>query len=527
MSLTITTQQRGDTRIIPVHRTEMTIEVRRGHMELEGYVNDHIEAEVEFVPNKTGPGHIEVPANSKWAPIFKRCDQENIFVHVFVNGKKWTGRVDKCRKVKKGKVKTVIAELVSDYVWLEAIMAWSAPFMPLAIQAPKKDVMFMATATMIRTYMTKNLFRLQAGGSGLYKFPVGFFNDPLKNWWQVGGWMQPCVMLPGNPLFDTTRWNTLLARMTPMDVLFEEVLKSEDLELTAEAFVPGRDPQPSSLVTLTKPCIVFDIKDHRGVKGRTGTILDGLFNTIVDTLDPIVGTVIGTFTGHSEMYSLSKFFGTDPEDPWVVLREDEDDDIEESETVINSLQAHTYIVGGQSPEWINKGINMLINAAITGLLSAIGIGFLGDLVNGEFDDILLAFQSVTDERLREQFGLFTLPEAFSGTGTTAYTFDSSQALRQTAYECRPYRTHSVTILDGKPFVPFEHFDLMDPIGWEDDDEIFVDRVTRIVVTDNRKSRAKMKVTIGDGEEDADAFQKSMDRIGRLKQAFDFWTLSDQ
>ena len=49
------------------------------------------------------------------------------------------------------------------------------------------------------------------------------------------------------------------------------------------------------------------------------------------------------------MYSLSKFFGTDPKDPWVVFREDDDDDIVESETIINSPQAHTAIVGGHSP----------------------------------------------------------------------------------------------------------------------------------------------------------------------------------
>lgn len=534
MSLIVSTSMRPQGRgiVVPAHRTEMTIEVRRRigdqNMGLEGYVNDHIEAEVEFVENKTAPGHIEVPAKSKWAYWFKRCDKENIFIHVFVNGKKWTGRVDRCRKVKKGKKRTVIAELVSDYVWLEAIMAWSAPFAPLAIQLPKKDVMWMATDTMIRSYMMKNLFRLQAFGSGLWKFPVGFFNDPLKNWWKADGWMQPCVMLPSNPLFDTTRWNTLLARMTPMDQLFEEVLRDEHLVLTADAWVPGRDPQPSPFIKLTKECIVFDILDKRGVTGRTGTILDGLFNTIIDTIDPIVGAVVGAFTQDSEMYSLSKFFGTDPKDPWVVFRDDPDDDVFDSETIINSPQAHTYIVGGQSPEWLNKGINMLVNAAIQGLLAAIGIGFLGDLLSGELDDIVLAFQSVTNNAMRQQFGTFMLPEAFDTTGTTAYTFDSAQALRQLAWECRPYRTHSVTLLDSRPFVVFKHFDVGDPVGWEDDDdgEIHVDYVRRIVVTDNRSSKAKVTVTIGDDEDEKDPFTKALARIGKVKQAFDFWTLSD-
>lgn len=515
---------RADSRIISSHRTDMTIEVRRNKMELEGYCGDYIEASFEFAENQTTPGSIEVPAKSRWATLFKRCDKENIFIHAQVNGEWWTGRVDRARKIKKGKRKTVVAELVSDYVWLEAMMAWSAPFMPLFFQLPKKDVMWMATNTMIRTYLFKNIFRLQAN---LWKFPVGFFNDPLKNWWSVEQWMQPCVVLPINPLFDTTRWNTLLARMTPMDQLFKEVLNEEHLVLTAKAFIPGRDPQPSPLITLTKPCIVFDVLDKRGVTGRTGTILDGLFNTIIDTLDPIIGGVVGAFTADSEMYSLSKFFGTDPKDPWVVFREDEDDDdIDESETIINSPQAHTAIVGGHSPEWLNKGINLIANAIIQGLLAAIGIGFLGNLINGELDDIVLAFQDATDHQRREQFGIFGLPEAFDTTGTTAFTFDAVQALRKLLRETRPYRTHSVKITDGKPFIPFVHFNVGDPVGWEDDDEIHVDYVRRIVVTDNRTARSKIEIKIGDEDSNRDPMDAALARIGRLKEAFDFWTLSD-
>ena len=521
--VTMLSRPRSDNRIISRRRTEVSIEVRRGHMELDGYVGDHIEAEFEFVANEVAPGHIEVPAKSRWASVFKRCDKENIFIHAFINGKKWTGRVDRCRKKKVGKKKTVIAELVSDYVWFESIMAWSAPFMPLWFQLPKKDVKMMSTDTMIRSYLTSNVFRLQAN---LHKFPIGFFNNPMKNWWSVEQWMQPCVVLPGNPLFDTTRWNTLLARMTPMDQLFKEVLKDERLVLTAEAWVPGRDPQPSEAITLTKPCIVFDIKNERGVVGRTGTILDGLFNTIIDTIDPFIGAVVGAFTADSEKYSLAKFFGTDPKDPWVVFREDDDDDIEESEVIINAPQAHTAIVGGQAPDWLNKGIEMLVNAGIQGLLSSIGIGFLGDLISGELSDIVLAFQSATDERRREMFGIFGLPEAFETSGTTAFTADSSQALRKLLEETRPYRTYTATIIDGKPFTPFVHFDVGQPVGWEDDDEIHVDYVTRIVVTDSRKSFAKVAITVGDEEGQKNAMEKAMGRIGGVKQALDFWMMSD-
>ena len=515
---------RSDSKIITQHRTDITIEVRRGMMELDGYVGDHIEAEFEFVENQAGPGRIEVPWKSQWANVFKRCDQENIFIHANVNGEWWTGRVDRCRKKRKGKVKTVIAELISDYVWLEAMFAWPAPFMPLGIQVPKKDVSVMPAKTMIHSYIFKTLFRLQAN---LYQFPVGFFNNPLENgWWNVEKWMQPCMVAPVNPIFDSTRWSTLLARMTPLDQLFKQLLKDEHLVLTAKAWIPGRDEQPNESITLTKPCIFFDVIDKRKQNGAHGNIIQGLFNTIIDTLDPILSPVIGVFTGNSEKYSLAHYFGTDPADPWVVFREDDETDIEESEVIINSPQAHTGIVGGHSPEWVNKGIELLVNSAIQGLLGAIGIGFLGNLINGELDDIILAFQSSTNHQVREQFGIFMLPEAFDPTGTTAFTFDAVQALRQLMWEIRPYRSYSVTLTDGKPFVPFVHFGVGDPVGWEDDEEIFIDYVRRIIVTDNRTSRCKIQVIVGDEEDKEEPIGAAMRRIKGVKQAFDFWTLSD-
>lgn len=512
----------SDTRIIPNHRTEVTIEVRRGLMELEGFCNDYLEAEFEFPENETAPAHIEVKWTSKWAYWFKRCDQENIFIHAFINGRKWTGRVDRCRKKKVGKKKTVIAELVSDYVWFEAMMAWGAPHMPLQIQAPRRDIEIAPACTMVATYTFKACFRLQAN---LYRFPIGFWNNPIDNWWKVEQWSQPCVMLPVDPLFDTSGWSTLVAQMTPLDQLFQDLLREEHLLLTAEAFVPGRDEQPHPGITLTKPCIVFKVVDKHKKTGSKGTILDGLFNTIIDTIEPFVKGVVGIFSSDSVKYSVEKYFGQDLDDPWVVFREGDDTDIEESEVVIDSPQAMTGIVGGHSPDWLNKGITLLVNSAIQGALSAVGIGFLGELISGELDDILFAYQSATNRALREQFGIFALPEAFDNTGTTAFTFDGAQALQALMWAIRPKRSFTCTLNDGKPFIPFVHFKEGDPIGWEDDEEIYTDYVRRIVVTDNRKARAKIRIMVGDGLEEEEPIAAVMKRITRVKQAFDYWTLA--
>lgn len=512
----------GRTRILSSKKTDITIEVRRGMMELEGYIGDHIEAEFEFVENEQGPARIELPRNSIWAPVMNKLDQENIFIHAQVNGEWWTGRVDRVRKRKRGKIRTIILECVSDFVWLEAMFAWSAPHRPLGFQAPRQDIRIAPAKTLVSSYIFSTIWRLQAGGG---RFPVGLLNNAEKQWPRISRYMQPCVMLPHDPNLDGSRWSTLLARMTSLKDLFQQLLKDEHLVLIARAFIPGRDPQPHPTITLDKPCIYFDIKDNRKRQGSTGNIWEGLFHTIVDTLDPILSPIIGLFTGTSDKYSLSKFFGTDPTDPWVVFRDDEDSDIEESEVVINSLQAVTGIVGGHSPDWVNKGITLLINSAIQGLLSAIGIGFLGNLISGELDDIVMAFQSATNHAYKKQFGIFALPEAFEGSGTTAFTFDAVQGLRRLMFEIAPSRSFHVSIADGMPFQPFVHFNVGDPVGWEDEEMIYTDYVRRIVVTDNRSSRAKIRITIGNEDDAEEPMAEVMRRISGVKQAFDFWTLA--
>ena len=508
------------TRLIDSARTEITIEVRTGLLELEGYMGDHIEAQFEFVSGEVGPGRIELPATSIWAPLMNTADSQNIFIHANVNGKWWTGRVDRVRKKKSGKRRTLVLELVSDFVWLEAMFAWPSSNMPLGLQIPTKDVRIAPAKTMVASYIHTTIFRLQAD---LWRFPVGFMNDPVKHFWKFK--QQPCVMLPHNPIFDSSRISSLQARMTSLAELFKQVLLDEHLELTATAWVKGRDPQPSNLVELKENCIVFDIIDKRRKQGSQGTILDGLFSTIIDTVGPIFSPVIGLLTGSSSKYTMANFFGTDPADPWVVFRDDDHDDIEESEIVINTLQAHTGIVGGHSPDWVNKGITLLINSAIQGLLSAAGIGFLGNLIAGELDDIVMAFQSATNEEYRRKWGVFTLPEAFEGTGTTAFTFDAVQQLRRLMFQISPSRSFHVTMNDGLPFIPFKHFDVGDPVGWEDEDMIYTDYVTRIVVTDNRSSRAKIQITIGKEDDAEEPMAAVMRRVQGVKAAFDYWTLA--
>lgn len=78
------------------------------------------------------------------------------------------------------------------------------------------------------------------------------------------------------------------------------------------------------------------------------------------------------------------------------------------------------------------------------------------------------------------------------------------------YNAVGYQTAMFTgdIAAFKPFLPFEDFDLLDPVGWEDsiEDKIFTERVKQITVSFSRDSPISFEVRLGelDRPEEPDA-----------------------
>ena len=60
----------------------------------------------------------------------------------------------------------------------------------------------------------------------------------------------------------------------------------------------------------------------------------------------------------------------------------------------------------------------------------------------------------------------------------------------------------------RPFLPFEDFDILDPVGWEDkiEDKIFTERVKQITVSFSREQKISFEVRLGelDRPEEPDA-----------------------
>lgn len=153
---------------------------------------------------------------------------------------------------------------------------------------------------------------------------------------------------------------------------------------------------------------------------------------------------------------------------------------------------------------------MVFNFLLNSALASVGLGFLGIDVGGFFDDVLFAYQRARDPNMRDFLGDFTLFEEFTGSGLTAYSFDAAQDLRTARYNSIGYQTAMFTgdMASFKPFLPFEDFDILDPVGWEDsiEDKMFTERVKQITVSFSRDQEISFEVRLGelDRPEEPDA-----------------------
>jgi hypothetical protein len=198
--------------------------------------------------------------------------------------------------------------------------------------------------------------------------------------------------------------------------------------------------------------------------------------------------------------SIKDFFGHREDDKWVIFR-DSSEHWSQIEVASYSPMASKSIAGGKSQEFLNKGVQLIFNLLINGVLAVVGLGFLGIDVGGMFDDVLFAYQAADDINMREFLGDFTLFEEFIGDGMTAFSFDSAQALRAARHNAIGYQTAMFTgdIASFRPFRPFEDFDLLHPVAWEDsiEDKLFAERVKQITVFANRSDKIRFEVRLGE------------------------------
>lgn len=504
------------------------IEVRDGQGWFLGELGDFIDARFEFEAeaDNVEASKITIPGSSPWARIFMRANLSVLLVHgVLYRGKKpvrvWTGRVERSSRKREDHQSTVTVDLVSDKIWLKYIHCWSAPFSTLAIQAPKVNTKIGTAIHQMKKYAIDNLLRYQDHGLSYVQMVANSeYQSRPSQYGSVHTYMHPITVVPTDPNTDTSPIVVLGARMHSLAELWSEVAKDYNLLPKVHFHVPGRDIPPPN-VTMPAEGIWIDIIDKDIARSRKTK--ESFFKSITKEIGVFIRGLFGRYdtpvtVDAYSISSLQNFFGDRPNDPWVIFR-DSDEHWVQLETNSYSPMSTTSIAGGKAQEALNKGIELAVNTLIKLALAAVGVVF-GDLISGELDDILFAYQRAHDKDMRNALGKYALYEDFDASGVTAYSMDAVQKLRTSRYTNAGYRTAAFngTLGQFPPFRPFEDFDLLDPVGWEDADEgrILTERVKSISFSEDR-SGVQFEVRVGEADRPEEPWAVQARRNDMFKQ----------
>ncbi|MFE3229562.1 phage tail protein [Nocardia sp. NPDC059228] len=444
--------------------------------------------------------------------LFNNPDGEDATIPITVNTKgfRWDGYITKASIVRdENGVETVDIEAIHAWNHIATICCWASPFAPVLAQFPRHHILFGPVRTLVTTYLSMNLMRLQAPGWAPADGP-----DTPK--WNAGNTLFPIAVVPVDPLHDTSRWSAASARFDMADKLFQPMLEDSGVMLTARFFLPEEDEQPApQYFYLEKPTVVIDTVDKSGVTGNTGTLLDGIKSWIEEFADdgttPMRYPNLDSTTEYEAVYGQPGKFGTTRNFPWVWYFEGEYSGIGASEIALHKPTATDVIIGGRSPGWVNAGIEVVIK----GLLSLIGFGWL---YRGQLNDVFLAWMVYRDMERARRAGPYAFRELYITGSDKAFNLDGLVAARQGLHLTRGYTSHKVTIEDNAPYLLGRDFGLGDQIGFAVGEHVFTDYVTELTFTDDRQTPAVWQITVGDGSDEEDSVVKAWQRLGRFAAA---------
>lgn len=327
---------------------------------------------------------------------------------------------------------TVTVEAKTLYRHVEKIACYPTPGAPLVAQLKYRDYRAGDSLRVIKEYLLVNLMR---------EFQPGL----RLGWklWDMGAWRSlvdpsrwPLIVNPVHAS-NTTQNTVLDARMDLAADLFSETLDAAGLLLTANLWLPG-DKQPEGFpVTLTTPIIILDVVPRQFDTSTTGGGLDFL-RGLVRSFDRS-NNAPRRGLGDTKATAAGVY-------PWVVWRPEDMGAMTSDFTVVKSEDSHV-IVGGRSPEVLNKAISAGTKAAFHGLAGGLAAAFpqfsiligaagefFGEAAASSLQDKLFAWQEFSDSVRMEAQGPYRYRTSVgSGDGWTLSAWQQAfQMLQQGA-----------------------------------------------------------------------------------------------
>jgi hypothetical protein len=482
-------------------KPQFLIEVYDKVYNVVGEIDDYISATVNFQLNGLGTATIVMKGDDPLWETVMACGTTVVPITIWVNNKRWSGRIDTADDARVDGVDTITLQCISDYAWFQKICVWPNPFLPLEIQVPKEAIYIGPACSVIATMITENAIRLQAG---FWEW-LNNIIDP-QAWFATAiegrGLLTPIAVVPVDLLHDQSKWVAITSQMASLDTLIDQITKDQGISVSAELWLPG-EPQPTTAFTLTIPTIVVRVEDRSGITGPTGTLVDGVIREVVDIADGAFGETIQPFTD-SEFappgVDLAPIFGFHWKRPWLLLTDHPRSGVKEFHTMGHHTQAHTVISGGRSPTWVNKLIDLILEFALSEILLAIGVvGIANTLLDGVFDNIILAYQEIENAPRRFANGPYCFPEIFVSAGSTAWTLSEFFNLFNGMWDSRGFYSWELIFYDGVPYSFGYDFDLGDLVSWLRRSKLYTDYVLAVQATDDRNKRVEVTVQVGDNK----------------------------
>lgn len=515
--------------------------------------NDYVSMQCAFPRHLVETGEVVLRGDDPAADQALKCHEEVVPVTIEIGHMLWSGRVKVARDRfgYPNEPDVVMCELEGDRAWLMKILAWPNFLLPIQVQFPPRGVAIGTAKTVIEWVISTQAFRLQSGLWDLVN-NLGSLNLDWRSWFGTFLMQDPdgpdnvfdlgdVMRMLRTPiyvkakildfLFDTTPLISINWRMDKIYELIDQVVRDNGLIVEVKLWRPG-DPQPDEemLFPLTVPTIVVEVKDMMGIVGPTHTFLDGILRSLIDLQDSIFGEITEPFLNPNglpapEGFNIAPLFGLNWIQPWCLFNADHEEGGVWGEMAHHHPLAWRTVIGGRSPKWMND----LMNATWAWLLDMlmIVVGFTGlpsNLLDGLFNDVLLAFQLADNFKRRLKLGPYGYPEWFQPTGHAPYNVDAMIALKREQWLTRGYVSGICNFNNGYPYEVGRDLFVGSLASVIRRGKVYTDFVENIVVTDTR-DQTSCQVQIGDGQAEEPAVVKTYRNFVKFQEALNILTLS--
>ena len=306
----------------------------------------------------------------------------------------------------------------------------------------------------------------------------------------------------------------------------------------------------ASLAAPARNCVVFSFQQNDGVTGPTGTVADGLLDTVAVTLDDLItpvaidlntgntydpgqvlnGLSVEDASGTDGTYLIEQLLDVAPAPPQVIWWDGTYNGMISTNLVYHKGSAKTIMTGSKSPTIVNEAQTFAIRYGLAQLSDVINQGLadaaggplqdpgspgLDNLYQGQLNDTLLAWERFTDPIRALYAGDVSWQEHFERGSGQAYTLSSVLTLRSGDWKTRPFTAFQAEAINGHPWIADVDYNLGDRVGFEQDGVIFVDNVYALKRTWDWQRPLTVNCKIGEDHQKGDPFAAAFKTISNL------------